>query len=124
MDQNIDYSKVTTSRGGTFQKEGDDWIYVVPEDFMYRVNFEVASWYNVLDVKAGRYKANEPYLLNGRYPYRLSVSIPCVILDAYTPTLFGGVPMSDGRSDIGKIGWYSDVIELEKANVEGIHRGS
>jgi hypothetical protein len=84
------------------------WVDV-PHDIVHRRSYEVAAWYTMLEVKAGRYPLRRMQAQGG-VPY-WAVQAPGVIVSAYMASMYGGVAMgsSPQGEEHGSVGRHDEV---------------
>jgi len=73
----------------------------IPRPVVLRRSYEVAAWYTDVEVPAGRYPIVEKRAVYDGRPY-WSLDLPGVIVDSYTASLFGGMPLPGSTVPQGK----------------------
>lgn len=83
----------------------------------YQVPQEVAAWRTVLKGEVGRY----PMILSGSgcgfNPYFVGAEVPAVVIENFTPSLFGGVMVGsrDGSESVGHKSSFVRGLPLRRA---------
>lgn len=96
----------------------------IKEPIKHNLSYEVAAWYTELELEAGTYEITAR-LTDSSAVYLQAANVPAVIVQNYTPSLFGGMAIGgrDGSEENGKktstnFSVYPSMLESSNLKIE------